>query len=193
MDKGTWTPKPWTGYGLRVTQEDVDTHLIRVGSTVVCAMPVDLFVYQEQTVNDYMAINVKKSMHRYATSMVTQCEISNIPMKPDAKVMARESHKRALIERRDSMDTFYCEKIIDDNIGSNRGLMRILREHMISTGQKDLTSNKYSCFNVDIDIFARMIKVHTHQIFFGLNVILFILFKSIFLYDTNIIEIVHNT
>jgi len=59
----------------------------------------------------------------------------------------------------------YTDSIQAINIGSNHGLLQILRNHYEEQGQhKHNVCQRYSAFNVDVDIFDRILKVSFIQI-----------------------------
>lgn len=131
---------------------------------VIPAMPPKPFDREEQLVTLFKKYTQTPGcLHVYATSMVFTAKIRTVPLKPKAKHVQKEAHKRALIDGSDKLGTMYPIGIISDNIGSNIGLLRILRLHFEDSNQHLAGggADVYQALNVDTNIFDRALKV-TH-------------------------------
>ena len=106
-----------------------------------------------------MGVTRESLKQRHATSMTTLLKVDRIPLKPHHKRLNDRRHVEALKNSHDSLDNFHCDKIMPINIGANRGLLQILREHHVAKGQLQEDCTRYTVFNVDVDIYARMMKV----------------------------------
>jgi hypothetical protein len=161
VEKGTWMSMLWTGRAFRKARVDVDMSLKFDGDTIIPAMPDDPFMDEKCVKNFYMGVTNASSKHRHAESLTTQLQVDCIPLKPKHDKLRDARHVAAIKNSHDSLDTFYCDKIIPINIGANRGLLQILRDHMVDKCQLEEECTRYTVFNVDVDIYLRMMKVLT--------------------------------
>jgi hypothetical protein len=154
----------WTGKAIRVARTDVNMDVMQINGVDIPAMPDDLFGEVNsfldlfQGVNDYRAIG---SMARRTRCLTTLTNVSCIPLTPSVEKLAKEKHRLAILERHDGLDNLITQGIDARNIGSNRGLLKMLREHYNKKLQPEGLCTKYSIFNTDIDIFERGVKVNT--------------------------------
>jgi hypothetical protein len=96
---------------------------------------------------------------QHASCVVSKCHVRNVPLKPSADQMDDPKHKAALSERCNRLVEMYPVGLIKENIGSNLGLMRIMRSHFEEKNQHLAACHNYTAFNVDTNIFDRMLKV----------------------------------
>ena len=132
---------------------------------VVPAMPDDPFEmiadFKKVFLQHNRATALTPSM--YDTSMTTVFQVKNVPLKPDHKIMRNPEHRAALKESHDSLQTLIPDSIMAVNIGANEGFMRLMRMHYEGNHQHLREGCEvYSSFNVDCDIFDRMLKVVLH-------------------------------
>ena len=154
-DGGAWRDCLWSGVGIRVFQGSGVDLAIRDG---VPAMPDDLF--SEAAVSKLTRMMARcdaKFWDRLRNSLVNRYDVRNVPLKPDIdKVEAR--YVDALKESRDGMKSFYPLRISPINIGSNRGLVKILagiwEEHKHSHNMSN-----YQYVTADCNIFWRACRV----------------------------------
>ncbi len=98
----------------------------------------------------------------YETSFVHKWKVNNVPLKPAAHKVSNPKWRQALRDRVDDLDTMHPRELMALNIGSNIGLARVVRRHYEDRKQdKDGECKTYSAFNVDCNIFDRIIKVNT--------------------------------
>ena len=99
----------------------------------------------------------------HAKSKLVKWKIRTVPIKPDATSVEKIKWKNALKSDCSSLKTLYPHRIIRKNIGSNQGLVEIMRDHYTSNGQDtEGKCDKYSAFIVDENIYMRILKVCTH-------------------------------
>jgi hypothetical protein len=99
----------------------------------------------------------------HSTSLTTLLGVKNVPLKPSPETLVQPAHRKAVHEGHDSLDTCFPHAVVPTNIGSNVGLLQLCRQHyeticIANAGQK------YSCLNVDANIFDRILKVVMHEI-----------------------------
>lgn len=154
-DGGAWRDCLWSGLGYRVFQGSGVDLAVRDG---VPAMPDDLF--SEAAVSKLIRMMERldqSNWDRLSNSLVQRYDVRNVPLKPDIeKVDAR--FVEALKESRDGMKSFYPLRISPVNIGSNRGLVKILagiwEEHKSSHSMCN-----YQYLSADCNIFWRACRV----------------------------------
>jgi hypothetical protein len=105
--------------------------------------------------------------------MVSKWKVYCVPLKPQPSNMPDGIWKKAITDRVNTLQPLHPKGLVPVNIGANIGLARIMRDHyvdnkhdVIETARNPRPCDKYSAFNVDIDIFRRILKVyeiHTHN------------------------------
>ena len=135
--------------------------MLDAAGMVIPAMPANPFNRTEQLVKLFTTITQTEGcIHVYANSLVLTTKFRTVPLKPKPKHLQEEHHKRALIDGSDKLCTMYPVGIISDNIGSNIGLLRILRNHFDEQNQLAGYASVYQSLNVDTNIFDRTLKVN---------------------------------
>ena len=121
-------------------------------------MPVDPFENWDSVLNQ--VLTAIPTFEYIETCQIDKWKVCCIPIKPECVNVDDPGHRKAL-KSGGELDTLFPMKIIAENIGSNKGLGRILRAHYEDKRQHQPGKcKKYTVFNVDMDIFQRMIKVH---------------------------------
>jgi hypothetical protein len=162
LEMGAWQSCLWTGRAFRLSRVDVDM-TVRHGANnlVLPAMPDDIFELYEATRARFLLVTHTQEdcPMLYNTSLTTLLKVNNVPLKPLPCNVAKAEHKEALLQGHDGLSTCYPEGICTLNIGSNRGLIRLLRDHYDShcVETKD---QRYTSLNVDNNIFDRVLKVN---------------------------------
>jgi hypothetical protein len=162
---GAWQDCAWTGRALRECLVNVDMKLeVDEDGKVAPAMPDDIFERVEELKHLFHLANDPDTdqLRRYDSSLSHQLDVRTVPPKPEPDLLTSQKHKTALINGHDSLDNLHPGGIFKQNIGSNKGLLQLLRNHYEDEGQLDGSCEKYSAFVMDIDIFSRVIKVCTH-------------------------------
>jgi hypothetical protein len=168
LDLGSWQNCAWTGKAIRkCPNSDIAMDLmLDPDGMVIPAMPPRPFLLTESLVSCFIKYTqTEQCMFVYEKSLVLNAKIRTVPLKPKSKHMHDEKHKKALDEGSDKLCTMYPIGIIADNIGSNIGLLRILRLHFEEHDQHLPADGAevYQALNVDTNIFDRILKVHSTQ------------------------------
>jgi hypothetical protein len=161
LDMGAWQNCAWTGKALRKGVDSGITMQLmhKVNGDIIPAMPDKPFRMVSTMITMFKAINDKAGTELHDTCLATVHKVKTVPLKPKPKHMIRELHKDALTQGWDKLTNMYPCGLLDENIGSNIGLLRILRSHYENENQHLENCNTYTAFNVDTNIFDRMLKV----------------------------------
>ena len=128
---------------------------------MVPAMPNNLFGYQE-TLLELMAGNAIDLNYRETLCKAVIMQLRSVPVKPDPRHITNPQWRQAARGRTSTLDRLYPQEVLPHNIGANEGLARVLRLHYEAEGQdREGVCNRYTSFNCDVDIFARVLKVRT--------------------------------
>lgn len=180
-DKGIFSSCLWTGVSLfqlpdGIGDEISDAIQLDGDESVVPAMPSDILMCQEgvvAAVNHVLSLGPKYS----ESAAVCKYNVCTVPLKVDTNIFVdvasdvnsyNMSHIRAV-------------DLLDHNIGSNRGLLTILdticHERNI---HGDLPCTRYTTFNVDENIFWRILKVRNinHCVLHSINCVSNCLFRK---------------
>ena len=82
--------------------------------------------------------------------------VRQVPLKPEVDATAAPALAAVLRESRDGMRNFFPRGMQPENIGSNRGLLLLLKD-LFGVQSK---AGHYSFLSVDCNIYMRMLKVH---------------------------------
>ena len=168
-DKGIFSQCLWTGVSIFTLPGDgsndgvSDDVKFDVNGRVVPAMPADLLQHRD---------DVTAAVHHVLTlgtnyldvAAVSRYDVRNVPLKVDTNIFpdVADDVNSYKISNVKSVD------LIEDNIGSNRGLITIMDK---ICSQRDIHGERqclqYTTFNVDENIFWRILKVISiHQLTF---------------------------
>jgi hypothetical protein len=164
LELGAWQDCCWTGYAVRESRVDVDMSIRTDNETkeIEPAMPhhiYDMYPTLKQTFLQHNT-NTAECPMRYSSSLTTLLVVKNVPLKPSHHKLRKPEHKQAVHEGHDSLDNCFPEGIVATNIGSNKGLLQLMRNHYESVCVANV-GQRYSCLNVDANIFDRILKVTT--------------------------------
>ena len=127
----------------------------------VRGMPLSLFeptlvdsFRQKMTHTDGVSVSYFKD------SVCHKFTVRKIPLKPDVDASIDPTLAAVLRESRDGLRNFFPLGMLTENIGSNRGLLLILKD-LFNTPRKP---GQYSFVSVDCNIFLRMLKVFYFQL-----------------------------
>ena len=156
----SWRQCLWTGYAaLKYNGPEVDLHIHRdEDGKFLSAMPMNL-VQMSFVLFDIIA-DVDKHSSILGRSMVQRWRVNNIPLRPvlDEKNHPREAAR--LARGNDKQNILHPGGLLPENIGSNRGLLTILRnffkEWNCMNGQDP---EVYRILTVDCNIYSRIMKV----------------------------------
>ena len=162
IDQGSWQNCQWTGQALRkCADQSISMLLTRdAEQRIIPAMPRNPFTFRSKLIGMFFNISDNEGNLLYDSCIVTTSRTKSVPLKPKTKNMPNRRHREALEQGYDKLTNMYPGAIMPDNIGSNVGLLRIIRRHFERENQhlKD-RCKRYSAFNVDCNIFDRMLKV----------------------------------
>ena len=159
-DKGIFSQCLWTGVSLfalpdGVGEEVSDNVQVKDNGRIVSAMPRDILQCQGgvvAAVHHVLSLGPKYSQN----SAVYKYDVRSIPLKVDTN----KFHEVSEVVNSYNMRCVRAVDLLEHNIGSNRGLLAVLdgicREKNIH-GDEQCT--KYTTFNVDENIFWRVLKV----------------------------------
>jgi hypothetical protein len=161
----------WTGYALRLYPFEIDMTFRKdpeMGE-VVPAMPIDPLSYLPRVLEKmkrFVYDRKENPSRKFVTSLSVLWAVHNVPVAPDARnpVIPAE-FANGIAAKRDRLKNLHPEKLIDENIGSNKGLARVLRDIHDERGwgieeHEENAPTEYSVLNVDCNIFDRILKVH---------------------------------
>ena len=92
-----------------------------------------------------------------SNSIVRRYGVNSIPLKPEVDERKEPHLFQILSESRDGVRTFMPLGILPENVGSNRGLLLLLKS--LSDKHASSERKKYSFLTVDCNIFLRILKV----------------------------------
>jgi hypothetical protein len=168
LDLGSWQNCAWTGKALRKCNDQTISMKVMThhGGSIIPAMPRNPFKLRRELEELYLEIaEAPGASMQHATCIVTMAKVKSVPLKPKPKHIASAVHKEALTERCNRLIEMYPVGLLDQNIGANNGLLRIMRTHYLDENQHlDGVCQRYTAFNVDTNIFDRMLKVTSHAI-----------------------------
>jgi hypothetical protein len=149
----------WTGVTInQYTGPEVDVSVrYDVDNKVIRAMPENLL-----STRDAVSVGVKsiydEGMQYFHTSLAHRYNVTNVPLKIDVKRFPEM--KNTIDSNKNSTKQINPYKLIKLNIGSNRGLLAILRQfqddHKMNLAD---TCTEYHTLNLDENIFYRTLKV----------------------------------
>jgi hypothetical protein len=96
---------------------------------------------------------------RHATSVCVRFGVNRVPLKPVVSIDSDRKLHKYLQESRDGMRHFHPVRIATDNIGSNAGLLRLLRKMSEDHQSAPVCDRKRVFLAVDINIYWRIMKV----------------------------------
>jgi hypothetical protein len=140
---------------------DVAVRYNQAGS-VICAMPDNILDTREAVSNGIRAIH-DEGAHYFPVSLVKKYNILNVPLKID--VAAFPSMSNVVNCNKNTTKQINPYKLIKLNIGSNRGLIGILRQMQEDNRMHlERACQEYKTLNLDENIFYRTLKVRCYCI-----------------------------
>ena len=148
----------WTGVSVyTVNNPDITDEIQYDNGSIVAAMPKNLLDHAEAVVNTLQYV-MNESRNYYDVSLVKKYDIINIPPKIDGKLYPEVSE--GMLRSPHTLESVKPKQLLSDNIGSNRGLLTILKRFYDDNGMADGSCNRYITFNVDENIYYRILKVY---------------------------------
>lgn len=168
MRSGTLSACYWTGIAYRRVEGDIDCALrYDAADALVHGMPQDPFAPDIiGSVTNLMLLRVPadgQMPNLLETSMWSRWDVNVVPVKPDLKRIPREDRKlkpRIAAAALNLKEFFPCRLALD-NIGSNKGLARLMKAHHDEYKMNtEVGVGRYLVMTVDCNIFDRIVKVH---------------------------------
>ena len=159
LSRDVYSSMLWTGMAVFASREtnlfDCTVNLDD-NHNVISAMPSNLCAYRNM-VTEGLRFVQSQGRSFFLNSLVHQFRVNNVPMKiTDVDDVARNQHSGG----DHSMGLLHPYQIIDKNIGSNIGLVSILRHDFYDPmGMGTEECKRYVCLNLDENIFWRSLKV----------------------------------
>ena len=160
----TYSSCLWTGVAAFKCSGSLDRGVMYSNSgAIIPAMPDDPFVYAD-AVKQGVSYIINSCRSYYDRSLVAQFDIRNVPPKIDTKAFP---YMKEEVDRPEN--TTRCVhpcKLMDYNIGSNQGLLAVVRSLYEENNMHTEQCNHYLLLNVDENIFWRILKVLFLLIFY---------------------------
>jgi hypothetical protein len=160
LDKGIYLNCAWTGMALTKHLGDPEAIDLTV-SDRQHGMPDDLwacydmFLAQMEAIADDVTVGAKESF-------VERYDVRRIPLKVGPKNLPEGVlPDRLKFRSSESLHNFYPVKLIDENIGSNKGFFRIMWK--ILQDAKADPRQRIQLLNTDSNIYSRIMKVTYNQ------------------------------
>ena len=155
--KGVYSSCLWTGMAVfsDPRQAGLDDRVQRVNGRAIPAMPDRITQHSQQVLDGLRFVHAegRNYLHR---SLVQKFGVNNIPL----KIMDASDRAHQHTDATHSMRIVHPMKLLDKNIGSNPGLVSILKEDIHDRyGMGNDECNTYVNLNVDENIFWRILKV----------------------------------
>ena len=158
-EKGVFAECLWTGVAIfKCSSQNVTDAVNRDDQgNVVPAMPIHI-LQNRNSVMSVLQNVIDEGVEYYDKSLVRQYDVRNVPLKIDVR---RFPAMRATVESY-TMNDVQPLKLLKVNIGSNDGLLHILREiYVENTMHEDNKCQRYVSINADENIYWRILKVCT--------------------------------
>ena len=159
LSRDVYSSMLWTGMAVfaseKTSQLDASVQTDDHGA-VIPAMPAQICQHRDQVLEGLSYVH-NQGRHYLTNSLVHRFGVNNIPMAIlDPEDVMQNQHP----SKDHSMDIVHPYQMVDMNIGSNIGLVSILRQHFYDpTGMDQDECKKYVCLNADENIFWRTLKV----------------------------------
>ena len=166
LAKGLFSSCLWTGHAAFPCANTLISDEVRYDDqkNVIPAMPDDLLQHQDG-ITSLLTQVLAEGSKLYDSSLVKQFDVRNVPLKIDT---TRFPEHAAVIDPHLHIKVMPC-KLVEVNVGSNRGLAFILRQiyeenHM----QREGLCRRYVNLNVDENIFWRTLRVSVLGLLFSI-------------------------
>jgi hypothetical protein len=157
LKAGSYNQCLWTGVAIfSHPNPNIDDSVKYSDGDVISAMPDSILTHQS-TVRDTIRYVIDKDMYYFDESLVKKYQVNNIPLKVDSKKYPETVDINNNVAN--SFNLVYPSDMIDINIGSNVGLVSIIRKLYEQYGMADNSCTRYYTLNVDENIYYRILKV----------------------------------
>lgn len=159
--KGVFSSCLWTGaaaFHCNNKEVTFDMNVKYNNGDVIPAMPQNILQHSAEVLAGVNNV-LRTCRNYYDRSVVKKYDVRNVPPKVDVK---RFPHLTEIVNDPNNSTSSVCPiELININIGSNEGLLRIIRNLYDKAGMdSDATCSKYNLMNVDENIYWRIMKVH---------------------------------
>ena len=154
-ESGSWRDCLWGGLGIK---QYIGPIVDMTKVVDVPAMPVNLFSADNLKWLYTLTEQMDGLQNTYDSSLAVKYRVRNVPLKPDLDNV-EDKFKEVLAQSRDGMATFFPKEIVPINIGSNDGLVKVVRS-LWEDHKASEQSHQYKFVVADTNIFWRSIKVH---------------------------------
>ena len=155
---GVYTPALWTGVAVFVgNTRDLDDRIRRApNGDVIPAMP-DNLLSQIDVVKTGIHHVMSTTPMQYDSSIAAKYDVRSIPLKIDTK---RFPDMANIVDGDHvTLKSVLPSHMIEENIGSNRGLIAIIRKFYVDRGMDTNACDRYLTICADENIFWRVLKV----------------------------------
>jgi hypothetical protein len=154
MEKGIYISALWTGLAIMLYRgEDLQC----LYSDNEPAMPPDMF-REEDIFLQKLGVALEENAACYENALVTQYDVRRIPLKIDPNLLPDCPETDELKQRSaDGLDRFHPWKLVEENCGSNEGMLKILR--LFLDRARDSPNKRITVLNSDCNLFYRTCKV----------------------------------
>lgn len=161
MDKGTYSSCLWAGFALRSysgDDEKLSLDIQVVDGEIQPAMPSlqQLLNEKKSIFNELKAVDEIGIAH-FSDSLCEKYNIRSVLLRPYVNQRQQPELYKKLQNATNSMQYLHPEKLVKTNVGSNRGLLKIMRD-LLDEAQAS-RPRRYKVINADINIFKRIVKV----------------------------------
>lgn len=174
----------WTGMAAFKCTHTYNMNITRrENGTIVPAMP-DNILSTQSDVTAAITYILQNQRQYYDNSTVRQYDVRNIPPKIDVR---NNPNLMDIVEaKHNSTHTVHPVKLLDHNIGSNAGLISVLRQIYEHNNMHIDKCDKYMLLNVDENIYWRILKVLFRCLLYTLFIIIIrLVYKSLNKYKIN--------
>jgi hypothetical protein len=156
MDLGSYKLPLWTGKGFH--HYIGDKHIDLTLDVIKPGMPDEVFpLIAKNTVIKQMGMADKMGYDYLRKSLVKKYSVRRVPCKPEVDSNQDSKLHVVLQESRDGLVDFYPMELSDLNIGSRRGLFKIMRDEFDKWPEGP--PPEYFVLSADCNIFSRIVKV----------------------------------
>ena len=161
VKKNVFSECLWTGVSVNEHPDpDLDMKLrFDADNNLIHAMPSDIFECKHDVHTGIMTIYAEGSRY-FEQSIVNRYKVNNVPLKID--VQRFPEMKDVMNSSKNTTKYVHPYKLINKNIGSNVGLISILRDLQLDHDMNPVAGDgpdKYMVLNLDENIYWRVLKV----------------------------------
>ena len=156
--KGLYTSALWTGVAAFSGSTDGidDSVRVDINGDVVPAMPDNIMEYRD-AVKVGVIFTMRKGQFLFTNSLCTTYDVRTIPPKIDCR---RFPDMRNVVEDgANTLNSVHPVDMMSQNIGSNRGLISVIRSFYERYNMHQERCDRYLTINADENIFWRILKV----------------------------------